>query len=279
MEKYTLIARRIGLSATVSPLVTLSNIILLPILTKNLAIADYGTWALIMVTINLLPALVALGLPNSLVRFGAAAKDKHDIREIFYSMGFIVLAVSLIVSGLFFLFAPQIAASLFQNNLTIALLLIPNILVACLIYFVMQYFVTFQQIKIYSVLSIFNAYLSTALIAYFVLSGHGLEGAVVALLIQQLVGFALMMYLIVAQIGFAIPKFMDVRQYFAYGRAIIAWKPIELGRKFKRSLSCLIFLGCRSSRLLFAGIHCREHDCHDRGTITIASSSSIETLR
>ena len=132
-------------------------------------------------------------------------------------MGFIVLAVSLIVSGLFLLFAPQIAASLFQNNLTIALLLIPNILIACLAVYVMQYFVTFQQIKRYSVLSFFNAYLNTALIAYFVLSGHGLEGAVIALLIQQLVVFAVMMYLIVAQIGFAIPKFRHVRQYLAFG--------------------------------------------------------------
>ena len=217
MEKYTLIARRIGLSAIISPLVTLSNIILLPILTKNLAIADYGTWALIMVTISLLPALVSLGLPNSLIRFAAAAQDKHDIREIFYSMGFVVLAVSLIVTGLLFLFAPQIAASLFQNNLTIAQLFIANILIACLIYFTLTYFVTFHQFKRYSALSIFNAYLETALVAYFILSGHGLEGAVAALLIQQVVGFSLMMYLIVAQIGFAIPKFVDVRQYLAYG--------------------------------------------------------------
>ncbi len=217
MEKYTLIARRIGLSAVVSPLVTLSSIILLPILTKTLPIADYGAWALIMVTINLLPTLVTLGLPNSLIRFGAPAKDKHAIREIFYSTGFIVLAVSSIVSGLFLLFAPQIAASLFGNNLTIALLLIPNILIACLIYFVTQYFVTFQQIKLYSFVLIFNAYLNTALIAYFVLSGRGLGGAVVALLIQQLVSFAIMMGLIVAQIGFAVPKFTDVRQHLAYG--------------------------------------------------------------
>jgi O-antigen/teichoic acid export membrane protein len=221
MEKYTLIARRIGLSAVVSPLVYLSNIILLPILTKTLAIANYGAWALIMVTISLLPILMALGLNAALTRFGAAAKDKHAIQEIFYSMGFIVLAASVVVSVLFLLFAPQIAASLFGNNLTIALLLMPNILIACLIYFVTQYFVTFQQIKIYSFVLIFNAYLNTALIAYFVLSGRGLEGAVIALLIQQLVSFALMMYLIVAQIGFAIPKFTNVRQYLAYGVPLV----------------------------------------------------------
>jgi O-antigen/teichoic acid export membrane protein len=221
MGKYTLTVRRIGLSAVINPLVTLSNIILLPILTRNLVIADYGAFALIMVTLGLLPPLVALGLHNSLVRFGAAAKDKRDIRELFYSMGFIVFVASLTVSGLFLLFVPQIAASLFQNNLTTALLLIPNILIACLIFFLWQYFVTFQQIKRYTYLNLFNAYLNTALVAYFVLSGYGLEGAVIALLIQQLVVFSIIIYLIVAEIGFAIPKLTHVRQYLNYGLPLV----------------------------------------------------------
>jgi O-antigen/teichoic acid export membrane protein len=209
------------LTAVITPLASLSNLILLPILTKNLAIADYGAWALIMVTISLLPLLATLGLQNAMIRFLAAATDKRDIREAFYSMGFIVLLTSSIISALVFLFVPQIAASLFQNNNTIALLLIPNILIACLTAYVIQYFVTFQQIKRYSVLLFFNAYLNTALIAYFILSGHGLEGAVIALLIQQLAVFAVIMYLIVAQIGVAIPKFKHVRQHLAYGLPLV----------------------------------------------------------
>jgi len=221
MGRYTLTVRRIGLSAVISPLVYLSNIILLPILTRNLVIADYGAFALILVTLGLLPPLAALGLQSSLVRFGAAAKDKRDIRELFYSMGFIVLVVSLTLSGLFLLFVPQIAASLFQNNLTTALLLIPNILIACLTVYVLQYFVTFQQIKRYTYLNLFNAYLETALVAFFVLSGYGLQGAVIALLIEQLVVFCIIMYLIVAEIGFAIPKLTHVRQYLDYGLPLV----------------------------------------------------------
>ena len=221
MAKYTLTVRRLGLTALVTPLTTLSNIILLPILTKKLPIADYGAWALIMVTLGLLPQLVTLGLPPAMTRFLAAATDKHEIREDFYSMGFIVLLTSSIVSGLFFLFVPQIAASLFHNNLTTALLLIPNIWIACLTVYVSYYFITFQQIKRYSFLNFFNAYLKTALVAFFVLFGYGLEGAVIALLIQQLVVFAVMLYLIVAQIGFAIPKFRRVRQHLAFGIPLV----------------------------------------------------------
>ena len=136
-------------------------------------------------------------------------------------MGFVVLVGSLTLSGLFLLFVPQIAASLFQNNFTTALLLIPNILLACLTVYLLQYFVTFQQIKRYTYLNLFNAYLETALVAYFVLSGYGLEGAVIALLIEQLVVFSIMMYLIVAEIGFAIPKLTHVREYLNYGLPLV----------------------------------------------------------
>ena len=82
MGKYTLTVRRIGLSAVITPLVTLSNIILLPILTRNLVVSDYGAFALIMITLALLPPLVTLGLHNSLIRFGAAAKDKRHPRVV-----------------------------------------------------------------------------------------------------------------------------------------------------------------------------------------------------
>lgn len=232
MAEHTLTARRLGLTALVTPLVTLSNLILLPILTRKLPIADYGTWALIMVTLSLLPMLVTLGLPTAMTRFLAAATDKREIREDFYSMGFVVLLTSSIVSGLLFLFVPQIAADLFQNNLTTALLLIPNALIACLNAFIFYYFTTFQQIKRYSVLSLVNAYLNTALIAYFVLSGYGLEGALIALLIQQLVVFVVVTSLIVADIGFAIPKFRHVREHLAFGIPLI---PANLATWFTNS--------------------------------------------
>ena len=217
MAKYTLTARRLGLTALVNPLTTLSNLILLPILTKNLAVADYGIWALIMVTLGMLPWLTTLGLGASMTRFLAAETDKREIQEGFYSMGFIVLLTSSILFGLLFLLVQQIAASLFQNNLTMALLFILNIWIACPTIYAMQYYVVFQQIKKNSFLILFNAYLNTALIASFVLLGYGLKGALIALLIQQLVTFAVVLYPIVTQIGFVIPKFRRVREYLSFG--------------------------------------------------------------
>ncbi|MGZ8932979.1 MAG: oligosaccharide flippase family protein [Halobacteriota archaeon] len=221
MAKYTLTARRLGLTAVVTPIVTLSNLILLPILTKNLAVADYGAWALITVTIGLVPWLTTLGLGASMTRFLAAATDKREIQEGFYSMGFIVLVTSSIVSGLLLLLVQQIAASLFNNNLTIALLLIFNIWITSPTIYAIQYFMAFQQIKRYSFVNLFSAYLNTALVAFFVLFGYGLEGAVIALSIQQLVVFAVVLFLIVTQIGFAIPKLRRIREYLAFGLPLL----------------------------------------------------------
>jgi O-antigen/teichoic acid export membrane protein len=221
MAKYTLTVRRLGLTAVVTPIITLSNLVLLPILTKKLPIADYGTWALITVTIGLVPWLTTLGLGASMTRFLAAATDKREIREGFYSMGFIVLLTSSIVSGLLFLLVHQIAASLFHNNLTIALLLILNIWITSPTIYATQYFMALQQIKKYSFVNVFSAYLNTALVASFVLLGYGLEGAMIALLIQQLVVFAVVLYLIVAQIGFAIPKLRHAREYLAFGLPLL----------------------------------------------------------
>jgi O-antigen/teichoic acid export membrane protein len=221
MEKYTLTARRLGLTALATPLTTLSNLVLLPILTKKLPIAEYGAWALVMVTLGLLPWLATLGLPGAMIRFLAAETDKRKIREDFYSMGLIASLISLIIAVFFLLFRQQIAASLFQNNLTVTFLVIPNIVIACVIAYAIQYFVTFQQIKRYSSLTVFNAWLNTALIAFFVLLGYGLEGAVTGLLIQQLVTLSVVLYLIVPQIGLAIPKFQHTKEHLAFSIPLV----------------------------------------------------------
>jgi O-antigen/teichoic acid export membrane protein len=102
MEKYALTVQRIGLVAITNLLVALSGVILLPILTKTLPITSYGTWALILVTIGLLPVLTSLGLRQTMVRFLAASKDKHQIREVFYSLAFVVFAAALQKKNLIF---------------------------------------------------------------------------------------------------------------------------------------------------------------------------------
>ena len=217
MNEHKLFTQRIGLIGITNLLMSLSGIILLPIITKNIPIEEYGIWVQISVTIGLIPALVMLGLPFTMVRFLAAAKKREEIQEGFYSIAFIVLFTSAIASLLLFLFSKPIAAALFDNNLTIARILPLIVFIACLNGLILNFFRTFQQIKRYSIFAFIQTYLNVALVAYFILSGYGILGAVMGLLISSALVFLIMISLIVYEIGIKIPKFTHIREYLAFG--------------------------------------------------------------
>jgi O-antigen/teichoic acid export membrane protein len=158
-----------------------------------------------------------LGLPYTMVRFLSAAKKREEIQEGFYSIAFIVLFTSAIASLLLLLFSKPIAASLFDNNITIARILSLIVFIECLNTLLITFFRTFQQIKRYSVFLFIKTYLNLALVAYFVLSGYGILGAVKGLLITDLIVFLIMASLIISEIGIKIPKFRHIREYLAFG--------------------------------------------------------------
>jgi len=81
-----LLVQRIGLIGLMNLLTNLGGIILLPILTKNISVGDYGIWAQVNVTVGLISILILLGLHQSMVRFMAAAKGRDEIQESFYSI-------------------------------------------------------------------------------------------------------------------------------------------------------------------------------------------------
>ncbi len=216
-KKHLIFAQRVGLTAISNLLVSVSWLILLPILTKTLSTADYGSWSLILATIMLVPNLVALGLEFAILRFLPASDNKRDTRELFYSVSFLVLFTSIVASGLFFAFSRQITASFLNGNVIAGLVLPFNIFFACINAFLSLYFLAFQQMKRYSVIAVLQAYLNVALISYFIYSGAGLEGAVIGLLAEQFVVFLVNGSLIVREIGFVIPRFLHMRKYVRFG--------------------------------------------------------------
>jgi O-antigen/teichoic acid export membrane protein len=221
MNEHKLFTQRIGLIGITNLIVGLSGIILLPILTKTLPIEEYGIWVQIGVTIGLIPAVATLGLPYTMVRFLAAAKKREEMQEGFYSIAFIVLFTSAIASLLLFLLSKPIATALFDNNLTIARILPLIVFIECLNVLLLDFFRTFQQIKRYSIFSFIRTCLHIILVAYFVLSGYGILGAVIGLLISSLVLFLIQAFLIVSEIGIKIPKFIHTREHLAFGLPII----------------------------------------------------------
>jgi O-antigen/teichoic acid export membrane protein len=220
MEKYVLFTRRIGLLAVTNVLSGLSSLILLAILTRALTVAQYGRWSLILVTVTLIPQLTTLGLTYAMIRYLPTANEQ-DTREIFYSILFVIACVSAIIATVLCLLAPQLAQSLFQSDLTIALLLPLNIFFASVSAVLLDYFRAREETKRYFILSTFRAYLIVAFVAVFAFLGYGLQGAVIGLLLGQLFGVTLTSYLILREIGVALPKFVHTREHIALSLPLV----------------------------------------------------------
>ncbi|HJH26500.1 MAG TPA: polysaccharide biosynthesis protein [Methanophagales archaeon] len=217
MTEYKLFAQRVGLVGIVNLLVSLSGIILLPILTKTLPIEEYGIWVQIIVTITLISPIVGLGLPYTMVRFLAAEKDKTKIQEGFYSIVVFILFTSLAASFLLFVFSEPFAAAFLGNRADLIRIISLIIPIECLNGLYLNFFRTFQRIKKYSVFNILYTYGMVALVAYSLLSGYGIVEALISFLIARIIVFLLMASLIISEIGVKIPTFSHLKEYLRFG--------------------------------------------------------------
>ena len=216
-KEYNLFAQRIGLVGITNILLAPSGMFLIPLLTKTLPVEEYGIWAQIMVTIGLIPSLVTLGLPYAMVRFLAGAKKRDDIQEGFYSIAFIVFVTSISISYILFIYSNLIASTLFDNNIHVVRILAIIVFIECLNSTVLNFFRAIQHIKRYSVFIFIRTYLDLILVAYFVLSGYGIIGATIGILITRCLTLFIMTALVISEIGFKIPNFIYMKDYLAFG--------------------------------------------------------------
>lgn len=217
MNEYKLFVQRTVVVGITNLFIGLSGIILLPILTKNLPVDEYGIWIQISVTVSLIPLIVTLGLPYTMVRFLPGLKKREEVQEGFYSISFIVLFTSASTSLLLFLLSRPIAARLFDDNATIIKILSGVIFMECLNLLLLNFFRTFQQIKRYSIFSFIRASLKIVLVAFFILSGYRILGAVIGLLISSFFVFLIMASFIISEVGIKIPKFKNIKEYLSFG--------------------------------------------------------------
>ena len=212
-----LFVQRVGLISLTNFLISLSGILLLPILTKKLSIEEYGIWVQVGVTISLLPVILNLGLPYAMVRFLAAKKDKKEIQEGFYSVAVIILFMSIIGSLLLLLFSKPLAAMFLGNRVDLINILSLMIPIASLNAVCLNFFRAFQHIKRYTFFTFLQTYIMLVLVAWSLLSGHGIFEAVLCRLLSQIIIFLLMTSLIVSNIGVKIPNFLHIREYLNFG--------------------------------------------------------------
>ena len=202
MDEYIQFIKRIGIVGIANILISLSGLIFIPIITKNFSTSDYGVWAQVNTLIALVPNIVNLGLPYTMVRFLAAEKDKTIIKESFYSMMALVLASTLIMVFVFLIFFTQIANALFDGNMQIMMIVTVISFLACLNLMFLSYFRTFQQIAYYSTFLVLQTYIGVGVSIALTLMGYPIEFVVLGLLTGYLAVFIVMLILIVKELGF-----------------------------------------------------------------------------
>ena len=117
MDEYVKFIKRIGIVGIANILISISGLIFIPIITKSFSTADYGVWSQVNTFVSLVPNIVNLGLPYTMVRFLAAEKDKTIIKQSFYSMMLLVLASTIVMIVSLSIFSNQIALALFDGSM------------------------------------------------------------------------------------------------------------------------------------------------------------------
>ncbi|ADI74107.1 polysaccharide biosynthesis protein [Methanohalobium evestigatum Z-7303] len=221
MREYKLFAQRIILVGLTRFVNNFKGVILLPVLTKNLPIQDYGIWAQVMVTIGIVPGIMSLGLPGAMARFMPSVKVKEKFQDMFYSFLSVAAVTGMFAAFLIYLASGPIADLLFDGNAFIVKLLSIVVFFETIEKVLFNYFRATEQIKKDSILRFSKNFLMVVLVSIFVLQGGGLLGAIAGLLAKSVVVFLMAFVIIVSQLGFKLPKFGGLKGYLKYGIPLV----------------------------------------------------------
>ncbi len=221
MQDHKIFAWRIGLVGTSKFLNSFKGIILLPILTKNLPIMDYGIWAQVMVTIGIIPNIVGLGLPETMVRFFPSLKIKDSVTKIFYSFLLVFIINGVFVSTIIYLLASPISSLLFGGNITAVKILSLVIFFETVVIILFNYLRVTEQIKKHSFLFCLRDFLLVVFVAFFVFRGGGINEALLGLLAKSIVICIIILFIVVYQIGISLPDISHLKEHLKYGLPMV----------------------------------------------------------
>lgn len=155
----------------------------------------------------------------TIVRFLSAQTEPDAIREGFYSIFLFTAFTGFCASLLVFFSSDIIASTVFQDvNASYYIrmaswLIFLNVVTQITLF----YFRIFHQIKTFSLMLIFQTLGRLFLVYFLLIIGFGLYGVIIGTLVIWGLVLLLCIVLIIHQIGFIIPKFSHLREYFNYG--------------------------------------------------------------
>jgi len=208
-------------------LVALSTIFTVPLLTRTLGVTDYGIWAQSYATISIALVIAGLGLSYPIMRLLPAKTDKAAVRDDIYSVLCLSLLSTLVASVTMVIFAGPIARTFFDGATQVVRLTALIILVYSPTSMCLTYFRSSSLMKTYALYVLMDAYGQVGIVAYSVLSGHGLVSIFISVAALRTLLLALLLISMVRQIGVARPRFLRTKEYLRFALpampALLSW--------------------------------------------------------
>ena len=172
---------------------------------------------LIIATISLIPPIIMLGLPFTMIRYLAGEENRRTIQEVFYSIACVIFFISLITGLVLFCLSNIIAVFLFNGETIIVQFISAILIFECLISLFLNYFRTFQKLKVFSVFLITQSYAKLVFTLIALSLGLKIVGILSAILLSDILISLIMLGLIISEIGIAVPKFHQISPMLRFG--------------------------------------------------------------
>ena len=206
----------IGIIGISRVLTSLTGIILMPVLTKNLGAYGYGLWAQVGVTVSLSVMILRLGLPLSIKRL-FPGKEIIEIRKDFYSIVIFVFLISTTFAVLLYLFPNILANAIFEGEIDIVRAVAIIIVVSSLDVIFLTTIRAFREMKKYAIINVASTYTFVGLAILLVLSGYGIWGPIFAMLIVKGSLSILLFIMLSTKLTFKKPDFSSLKEYLSFG--------------------------------------------------------------
>lgn len=214
MSKKHLFVKRVGLVGLTNVITLLIGIILIPLFTKGRPIEYYGIWVQINVSLALIPALTCLGLPYTLIRYIPGETDNQKIKDTVYSILLVIISLNIFISPLI---AYILIRYVIGNQMELLSVFSALLIIQCIYSVEIAYLRALQRIKIYSLIIILQNLFTAAGVGLAIYYGYGVFGALKTLLVINISISALMIYLIIKDLGIGFPKFTYIKEHLNFG--------------------------------------------------------------
>jgi len=197
-------------------LTSLTGIILMPVLTKNLGAYGYGLWAQVGVTVSLSVMILRLGLPLSIKRL-FPGKEIIEIRTDFYSIVIFVFLISTTFAVLLYIFPNILADAIFDGKIAIVRVVAIIIVVSSLDVIFLTTIRAFREMKKYAIINVASTYAFVGLAILLVLLGYGIWGPIFAMLLTKGGLSILLFFLLSKKFTYKKPDFSSLKEYLSLG--------------------------------------------------------------